>query len=138
MTTILYIEDEAALRKDITEELEEAGYVVIQACDGDEGLEMAINHKPDLVLCDINMPKKNGYVLLNDIREKYPHLAEMPFIFISALADRDLVLYGLKKGADAYLTKPIDFELMLTTIKSNLRQVDRIKHMHDSILVLDS
>jgi DNA-binding response OmpR family regulator len=137
MTTILCIEDEATLRQDLSEELEDAGYKVKQACDGDEGLAMIIKHKPDLVLCDITMPTKNGYTLLSEVREKYPLLAEMPFIFISALAGREEILTGLKCGADTYLTKPIDFELLLTTIQTSLRQIDRIKHKQERFLVLD-
>jgi len=137
MTTILCIEDETSLRQDISEELEDAGYEVEQACDGEEGLKLILKHQPDLVLCDITMPKKNGYELLNEIREKYPLLAEMPFIFLTALADKERIVAGFKCGADAYLTKPIDFELLLTTVQTSLRQMDRIKHKQERFQVLD-
>ncbi len=85
MITILCVEDEAGLREDIAEELEDAGYHIKQAGDGNEGLEMIQKYKPDLVLCDITMPRRNGYQLMKEIREKYPQFAEMPFIFLSAL-----------------------------------------------------
>ena len=137
MTMILCIEDEARLRKNIAEELEDAGYDVCQAGDGQEGLEMILNHKPDLVLCDITMPRKNGYELLKEVREKYMLFAEMPFIFLSALADKERILAGLKTGADAYLTKPINFEMLLQTVQANLRQMARIKQKHEEVIVLD-
>lgn len=137
MTMILCIEDEARLRKNIAEELEDAGYDVRQAGDGREGLEMILEHKPDLVLCDITMPRQNGYELLKEVREKHLIFAEMPFIFLSALADRDRFLAGLKTGADAYLTKPIDFELLLQTVQASLRQMSRIKQKHEEFIVLD-
>jgi len=137
MTKILCIEDEPDLREAIAEELEDADYTVCQAGDGRQGLEVILAQKPDLVLCDITMPNKNGHQLLRDIREKYPVFAEMPFIFLSALADREHILAGLKNGADGYLTKPVDFEVLLTTVKASLRQIDRIKHKQKDVVVLD-
>ncbi len=137
MTTILCIEDEAMLREDIAEELEDAGYDVKQARDGIEGLEMIRKHKPNLVLCDIKMPRMTGYELLKELREKYLLFAEMPFIFLSAVTDREQVLAGLKDGADAYLIKPIDFEMMLATVHASLRQIERIKQSHEQIYELD-
>lgn len=133
MSKILCIEDDADIREDIVEELQEAHYEVLEAGSGSEGLEMILRHKPDLVLCDINMPSKNGYELLQEIREKYVLFAEMPFIFLSALGGREDVLVGLQKGADAYLTKPIDFELLLVTIHASLRQMERVKQMREKL-----
>jgi len=95
MSKILCIEDDEDIREDIVEELQEAHYQVFEASSGSEGLEMILEHKPDLVLCDINMPSKNGYELLQEIREKYVLFAEMPFIFLSALGGREDVLVGL-------------------------------------------
>ncbi len=137
MTTILCIEDEAILREDIAEVLEDAGYDVKQALDGIEGLEMIRKHKPNLVLCDIKMPRMTGYELLKELRENYLLFAEMPFIFLSAVTDREQVLAGLKDGADAYLIKPIDFEMMLATVHASLRQIERIKQSHEQIYELD-
>ena len=137
MSTILCIEDEAYLCQNIVEELVDAGYDVHHASDGQVGLEMILKHKPDLVLCDVTMPRKNGFELLREIRERYPLHAEMPFIFLSALADKDQVLAGLKNGADGYLTKPIDFEMLLMTILTSLRQMEQIKRMREKVLVLE-
>ncbi len=137
MTTILCIEDEVELREIITEVLEEAGYDVCVAGDGEKGLEMIHNLKPDLVLCDINMPQKDGYEVLKEIRDNNLMLADMPFIFLSALADKERVLAGLTTGADAYLTKPINYEILLSTVQASLRQMARIKQKHEDVVMLD-
>jgi len=137
MATILCIEDIPELREDIAEELEEAGYEILQAGDGKEGLEMILTYHPDLVLCDISMPKMSGLQLLQEVRDNYPLFAEMPIILLSALADRERVLEGLREGADAYLTNPIDFELLLIRVQTSLRQMARIKHKNEDVLVLD-
>ena len=124
---ILCVEDERRLRSNIVEELQEAGYAVIQADDGQQALEMLADHRPDLVLCDITMPRMGGYELLNAVRAREPSLANVPFVFLTALADRLAVIEGKTAGADDYLTKPIDFDLMLATIRSRLDQVVRIR-----------
>lgn len=125
--TILVIDDEALLREDIVEELEDEGYKVIEAADGHEGLKQILQHKPDLVVCDITMPRKNGYELLKEVRRDHGISAEMPFIFLSALADKEHVVAGLKLGADNYMTKPVDFDVLRVKVKACLRQVDRIR-----------
>ncbi len=125
--TILVVDDEALLREDIVEELEDEGYCVLQAEDGHEGLKQILQHRPDLVVCDITMPRKNGYELLKEVRGDHGISAEMPFIFLSALADKQHVVAGLKLGADNYLTKPVDFDVLRIKVKACLRQVDRIR-----------
>lgn len=125
--TILVIDDEALLREDIVEELEDEGYRVLQASDGHDGLKLILQHHPDLVVCDITMPRKNGYELLKEVRGEHGISAEMPFIFLSALADKEHVVAGLKLGADNYLTKPVDFDVLRVKVQACLRQVDRIR-----------
>jgi DNA-binding response OmpR family regulator len=124
---ILVVEDEELIRRDIAEELESENFEVIQACDGDEGLSTIIADKPDLVLSDITMPKMNGHEMLLALRENHPDLADIPFVFLSALADRQDILHGKVLGADDYLTKPIDFEMMIATVNARLRQVKRME-----------
>ncbi len=127
MTTILCIEDEPLLREEIVGELKDEGYEVLEAGDGREGLEMMLAHEPNLVICDINMPRMNGYDLVTTLRKQHLHLADTPFIYLSALADRGDILEGMSLGADDYLTKPVDFDLLLGKIETNLRQVDRMR-----------
>ena len=124
---ILCVEDEAELRVDLAEELEAAGYAVVQAGDGREALAVLAERAPDLVLCDITMPGMDGFEVLHRMRAERPDLADIPFVFLTALADRADMLAGREAGADDYLVKPIDFDLMLATIASRLRQVDRMR-----------
>lgn len=126
--TILCVEDEEALREDIHEELEDAGYRVFQACDGADGLNKIVKHRPDLVVSDITMPKMNGYELISALRAGHPELADIPFIFLSALADRNHILQGMEVGADDYITKPIDYDMLLSKVAARLRQTKRMAH----------
>lgn len=124
---VLCVEDETALRADLVEELEEAGYTAVPAAGGDEAVARCGKTPPDLVLCDINMPGMNGYAVLETLRERYPELADTPFVFLTALASPREVVAGKRAGADDYLVKPIDFNLMLATIEARLREVGRIR-----------
>lgn len=125
--TILLVEDEAALRADVVEELNEAGYHAIEAASGEEAIACCAGARPDLVLCDINMPGMSGYEVLEALRTHHPELAGTPFIFLTAFAAPSDVVEGKRAGADDYLVKPIDYDLMLATIEARLREVDRIQ-----------
>ncbi|MCV0396317.1 MAG: response regulator [Rhizobiaceae bacterium] len=124
---ILCVEDEDDLRTDLVEELEEAGYAVIEAQSGQQALEQLETIRPDLILCDINMPGGNGYDVMRDIRARRPEFADVPFIFLTALADPREVVEGKRSGADDYLVKPVDFDLLLATVAAHLRQVERVR-----------
>ena len=129
MQKILCVEDERFLREDIAEELSEAGFQVIEAADGAEALGKIVDDKPDLVLSDISMPNMSGTEMMVRLRADYPQFAEMPVIFLSALADRNDVLDGVKLGADDYLTKPIDYEMLVTKVEAALRCSKRMQQM---------
>lgn len=124
---ILCIEDEAQLRHDIRDELIEAGYQVVEAGDGSEALAILENQRPDLVLCDISMPGLDGYGVLDALRRNEQEHAEIPFLFLSALGDPRHIVDGKRLGADDYLVKPIDYDLLLATIEARLRQIGRIR-----------
>ena len=124
---ILCVEDEAELRADIAEELRASGYAVAEAEHGEAALARIGEAAPDLVLCDINMPRMDGFALLRRLREERPDLADTPFLFLTALADRRDMVAGKEAGADDYLVKPIDYDVMLATIAARLRQVDRMR-----------
>ncbi len=137
MPKILCVEDEEDLRQDIVEELEDAGYEVIEASNGQEALDMILNQGPDMVVSDITMPVMDGYQLVKTLREDHPKFAEMPFIFLSALADREHILEGMSAGSDDYLTKPIDFEMLLVKVETRLRQAERMlnKKQEEQVLL---
>lgn len=120
MTRVLLIEDEAPLRETTAEMLTFEGMIVETAADGYEGLAKAEAFQPDIVVCDIMMPGKDGYQVLLELRSK-GETANTPFIFLSALADRPDLRYGMELGADDYITKPFDFDELLAAIQTRLK-----------------
>ena len=128
---ILCIEDEALLLEDIVEELQDAGYTTLKAANGKEAIEILKYESVDLILCDIMMPLIDGPTTLKLIRERLPQHNEVPFIFLTAKSTREDILVGKKMGVDDYLTKPIDYDLLLATIKARLEQVYRIKETNE-------
>ncbi|ASM74520.1 MULTISPECIES: response regulator [Roseobacteraceae] len=131
---ILVVEDEDALRRDLVEELNDAGYRTLAASDGQGALDLLNNNTPDLLLCDITMPGLDGYGVLSALRSQRPELSMTPFVFLTALSEPREVVQGKLLGADDYLVKPVDYDLMLATVGARLRQVDRIRNRHDDEL----
>jgi DNA-binding NarL/FixJ family response regulator len=122
---ILCIEDDRETAALIAEDLADRGYKVTQAHDGQSGIAAILREKPALVLCDISMPQMSGFEVLERLTAAGPLLGDMPFVFLTALADRDSELKGRKLGADDYVTKPIDFEILATIIAARLSRVAR-------------
>src|SRR5579885_1840686 len=122
---ILCVEDDRETAALIVEELVERGYAVGVAHDGHEGHTAILKDAPDLVLCDINMPLMSGFELLERLVALAPRFSRMPFVFLTALADRDSELKGRRLGADDYVTKPIDFELLAAIVAARLNGVAR-------------
>jgi DNA-binding NarL/FixJ family response regulator len=122
---ILCIEDDRETAALIAEELVDRGYEVTVAHDGREGLAAILRTMPDLVLSDISMPVMSGFELLERLIALAPRFSKMPFVFLTALTDRDNELRGRQLGADDYVTTPIDFELLATIISARLAGVAR-------------
>jgi DNA-binding response OmpR family regulator len=122
---ILCIEDDAETAELIAEALTYRGYDVATAFNGRDGLEMILRAPPDLVLADINMPAMSGFDLLERLTSMEPRFVRMPFVFLTALADRDNELKGWQLGADDYVTKPVDLELLAAVIAARLQRVAR-------------
>lgn len=110
MAKILYVEDEVDIRAEIVEELKDSGHMVATAGNGEEGLKMALAFRPEIIICDCLMPVMTGPEMLGVLRGHYKEFAQTPFVFLSAHADQSHQESGLAAGADAYLTKPIDFD----------------------------
>jgi DNA-binding NarL/FixJ family response regulator len=124
-TKILCIEDDRETAALIAEELIDRGYDVSVAHEGREGLAMILKVMPDLVLSDISMPEMSGFELLDSLIALTPRFFRMPFVFLTALTDRDTELKGRQLGADDYITKPIDFEMLGAIISARLTGVAR-------------
>jgi DNA-binding response OmpR family regulator len=122
---ILCIEDDRETAALIAEELVERGYDVHVAHDGREGFTAILKTMPDLVLSDISMPVMSGFELLERLTALAPRFHNMPFVFLTALTDRDNELKGRQLGADDYVTKPIDFDVLETIIVARLAGVAR-------------
>ena len=124
MKTILVIEDNAQMRGNIAKILELAPYQVVQAADGKQGVAIARQTHPDLILCDIMMPKLDGYGVLH-ILGSDPELADTPFLFLSAKAEAADFRFGMNLGADDYLTKPFDDLTLLNAVELRLKKGER-------------
>jgi DNA-binding response OmpR family regulator len=117
---ILCVEDERETAALIAEELGERGFAVDLAYDGREGFAAILRETPDLVLCDISMPRLSGFELFTSLKAVAPRFAHMPFVFLTALAGRDFELKGRRLGADDYVTKPIDFDILEAVIEARM------------------
>src|SRR6202165_1096093 len=124
---ILCIEDDRETAALIAEELVERGYEVSIAGDGREGFAAILKDMPDLVLSDISMPVMSGFEILERLTALAPRFRNMPFVFLTALSDRDNELRGRQLGADDYVTKPIDFDVLATIITAPLAGVGRVE-----------
>jgi len=122
---ILCVEDDLETATLIAEEFEERGYEMALAHDGQAGFAAVLKLKPDIVLCDVSMPVMSGFELLDRLVDLTPRFAAMPFIFLTALGDLINQLKGRRLGADDYIVKPIDFEILDTIIRARLAKVAR-------------
>jgi DNA-binding NarL/FixJ family response regulator len=119
MKTVLVIEDQAEMRENLVTILEMEGYEVLAAADGREGMEMAQADKPDLILCDVMMPKLDGHGVLRGLRADRS-ISGTPFIFLTARGEKQDQRQGMNLGADDYLTKPVSATDLLTAVQARL------------------
>lgn len=120
MTKVLVIEDDEVLRESILDILGTRNFDVIGAEDGRRGLELAKEFVPDLILCDVRMPKLNGYEVLQAIRQD-PKTAAIPLIFLTAETIQNVVGKGQNLGANGYLIKPFSTAELLEAINQGQR-----------------
>ncbi len=123
--SLLCIEDDRETAALLVEELVDRGYDVRTAHNGRDGIAAIVAARPDLVLCDINMPQMSGLEVLERVSGLGRRYEDMPFVFLTALADRDNELRGRQMGADDYVTKPIDFDVLDTILRARLARVVR-------------
>lgn len=134
--TILVVDDEQDLLDLIEYNLKQEGFDVLKAEDGVEGIEMAREHSPNLVLLDIMMPKMDGLEVVERMRED-SKLKRIPIIFLTARGDEKTEVEGLDKGGDDYITKPISTTKLISRIKAVLRRFEETEEMTDKIEVHD-
>lgn len=131
MKTILVIDDNAAIRENTVEILNLAGYNTCAAANGKQGIETAIKEKPDLIVCDIMMPELDGYGVLHLLKTN-PDTEHIPFIFLTAKAERSDFRKGMEMGADDYISKPFDDIELLKAIEIRLKKAEIIKTQYPS------
>ena len=122
---ILCIEDDRDTASLICEELVDRGFEVRVAYNGREGLAAILKEPPDLVLSDVGMPGMSGFELLRTLTSMEPRFESMPFVFLTALSDHDNEIKGWQLGADDYLTKPVDYDVLAALITARLARVAR-------------
>src|ERR1700752_4394963 len=125
---ILIVDDNETNRDILVTRLSKHGYETLQAADGEEALASASQHRPDLILLDVEMPKLDGFEVCRRLK-KDAAMPFMPIILCTARAASQDVVTGLDAGADEYLTKPIDQAALVARVRSMLR----IKELHDQV-----
>jgi DNA-binding response OmpR family regulator len=122
---ILCIEDDRDTAALICEELVDRGFEVELAYNGRDALAAIFKKPPDLVLSDVGMPGMSGFELLDRLTSTEPRFENMPFVFLTALGDHDNEIKAWRLGADDYLTKPVDYEVLAAPITARLARVAR-------------
>ena len=125
---VLIIEDNDDIREGTAEVLDLAGYETFTAKHGKIGVDMALKHLPDVILCDIMMPELDGYGVLY-LLNKNAKTAPIPFIFITAKTERADMRKGMEMGADDYLTKPFDDLELFKAIESRFKKKQQSKSL---------
>jgi DNA-binding response OmpR family regulator len=126
MKKILVIDDEEWLREMVQMALRQKGFDVVEAENGVRGIEVARKELPDLVLCDVNMEKMDGYATLSSLRAD-PITASIPFILMTGLADHAGMRHGMELGADDYLPKPFTIEALYAAVEVRLKKVQTVR-----------
>lgn len=121
MKTILVIEDEPEMLRNMVTILEMEGFQCLRANDGRKGVATARERRPDLILCDVMMPELDGYGVLEALRSDASTTA-IPFVFLTAKGDKRDVRAGMNLGADDYLSKPVDADELLAAINTRLER----------------
>lgn len=119
MRTVLIVEDEPAMVRGLEDNFKAKGYYVLTAMDGRQGLQKALQEKPDLILLDIMLPEMNGYEVCSHVREKG---LEMPIIMLTAKDQESDIVLGLNLGADDYVTKPFSIKELMARAEAFLRR----------------
>lgn len=130
---ILIVDDEPLLVKGLKYSLEQDGYEIITAVDGEAAIELASNESPDLILLDLMLPKIDGLVVCQKIRENQ----QTPIIMLTAKGEDMSKILGLEYGADDYLTKPFNILELKARIKAVLRRTQNIETVADRVIKID-
>src|SRR5687768_16907273 len=130
MNKILVIDDNTDIRENTAEILSLAGYETYTAENGKKGVELALQNKPDLIVCDIMMPELDGYGVLH-LLKKNADTEHIPFIFLTAKSERADLRKGMEMGADDYITKPFDDLELLRAVEIRLKKLEVLQEHYE-------
>src|ERR1051325_4450925 len=133
MQKILVIEDTPDVRELITDTLRFNGFETIAAADGEAGIQAALSHLPDLILCDVQMPRKDGFEVLADLRGRTA-TAAIPFVFLTGQADKFHMRQGMNLGADDFLAKPFMLGELMAAVNARLKKQKIVADLSNSKL----
>ena len=125
-TTVLIVDDEESIREILKYNLEREKFEVFEAADGEEAIRVCAEHRPNLILLDIMLPKKDGVSVCKEIRYKL-NMKEVPILMISAKGEETDKIIGLEIGADDYITKPFQVREVIARVKAHLRKTENTK-----------
>ena len=128
MKSILIIEDDVSILKGLKDNLEYEGYAVLTETNGVQGLQLALEKKPDLILLDIMLPEINGYEICRKIKNEIP---ELPIIMITARGSEMDKVSGLDIGADDYVTKPFSIPELMARVRAAFRRIAAVHNIPD-------
>ncbi|OGO19036.1 MAG: hypothetical protein A2Z14_14280 [Chloroflexi bacterium RBG_16_48_8] len=137
MQTLLVVEDDPAMLIALRDILENAGYVILTAENGQQALNLLTTSKPELILSDIAMPVMDGFDLLEAVRQR-PSGATIPFIFLTARGTREDIFTGKSLGVDDYITKPVTSKELLSAVRARLQRADEFAMMAQLLAAKDS
>lgn len=120
MEKVLIIEDDPNIRESLMEIFELAGYEIASAKDGREGFDAILEQKPNIVICDVNMPELDGFELLGAINQRMKDQVIPPFLFLTAKVELNDIRNGMRLGADDYILKPFDHNHLLDMVRMRL------------------
>ena len=123
--TVLIIEDNADVRQYIRLLLSKE-YNILEAANGKEGVQQAVKYVPDVIICDVMMPVKDGYETCREIKND-PKMAQTPVVMLTAKVESEDVITGIEAGADDYITKPFDVEILRSKINSLMKKREDMK-----------
>ena len=137
MYSVLLVDDNPDFLNYLYDELRPLFKSVLKAVNGEEALLLLKTHQPDIIISDVMMPVMNGYQLCKEVKE-HLQISHIPVILLTAKSDTESQKIGYKLGADAYLSKPFDIDLLLSVISNLFKQKELIKQRYEKELLIPS
>ena len=126
MRKALVIEDDDDIRANLQDLLQEEGFEVLTSVDGRQGISLATRHRPSVIICDILLPEVDGYTVLGAVRAD-PDICTVPFLFLTAKAEKNDIRVGMNLGADDYVTKPFSNSDLIAAVRTRIERAEKLR-----------